>query len=151
MVRLAESEQDREAALKVRYDVFVTEQQVPAELELDELDDGADHFVGYDDGTAVGAGRLVVESPGFEGADPDLGPVGHLGRLAVRPGSRGSGLGVDLVRAIEERAAERGLRIVAMSAQTHALAFYERLGYTAYGEIFDDAGLPHRWMHRLLG
>jgi predicted GNAT family N-acyltransferase len=160
-VRLAGDEADRAAAYVVRADVFVTEQGVPADLELDELDEVADHFVAYDgagdDGAgavggtrAVGAGRLVVEDPGFAGADPSLGPVGHLGRLAVRPETRGTGLGVDLVRAIEARAAERGLRVVALSAQTHALGFYERLGYTAYGPEFDDAGLPHRWMSRTL-
>ena len=81
----------------------------------------------------MGAGRLVVEPPGFEGADPATGPVGHLGRLAVRPQTRGTGLGVALVAAIEGRAVERGLRVVALSAQTHAIGFYERLGYTAHG------------------
>jgi predicted GNAT family N-acyltransferase len=59
-------------------------------------------------------------------------------------------LGVALVRAIEQRAAERELKVVALSAQIHALGFYERLGYTAYGDEFDDAGLPHRWMNRRL-
>ncbi len=150
-VRLAVDERDRQAAYAVRFDVFVTEQQVPADLELDDLDDVADHFVAYDGDRPVGAGRLVVEPPGFEGADPALGPVGHLGRLAVRPETRGSALGVALVRAIEARAAERGLRVVALSAQTHALGFYERLGYAAHGDVFDDAGLPHRWMTRPLG
>ena len=91
----------------------------------------------------------MVEPPGFEGADPALGAVGHLGRLAVRPADpRAPALGVGLVAAIEARAAERGLRVVALSAQTQALGFYERLGYTAYGPVFDDAGLPHRWMRR---
>ena len=134
----------------MRYDVFVTEQQVPAELELDELDDLADHFVAYDDDEAVGAGRLVIEPAGFEGADLALGQVGHLGRLAVRPQTRGTALGAALVRAIEERASARGLSVVVLAAQTHAMAFYERLGYSGYGEVFDDAGLPHRWMRRRL-
>ena len=134
----------------MRYDVFVTEQQVPAELELDELDELADHFVAYDDDQAVGAGRLVIEPAGFEGADPALGRIGHLGRLAVRPGTRGTALGAALVRAIEERAGACGLQMVVLAAQTHATAFYERLGYTAYGGVFDDAGLPHRWMRRHL-
>ncbi len=149
-IQLAIEPHHRKAAYAVRHDVFVTEQQVPAELELDELDDAADHFVAYDDDEAVGAGRLVVEPVGFEGTDPSLGPVGHLGRLAVRPQTRGTALGAALVRAIEERAAECGIRVVVLAAQTHATAFYERLGYAAYGEVFDDAGLPHRWMRRLL-
>jgi predicted GNAT family N-acyltransferase len=58
---------------------------------------------------------------------------------------------VALVRAIEARAAERGLHLVVLAAQTHALGFYERLGYSAYGPEFDDAGLPHRWMRRTVG
>jgi predicted GNAT family N-acyltransferase len=149
-VRLVTDEAGRAAAYQLRTDVFVLEQGVPPELELDDLDAVADHFVAYDDDRVVGAGRLVVEDAGFEGSDPALGPVAHLGRLAVRPETRGTGLGVDLVRAIEARAAERGLRVVALSAQTHALGFYERLGYTAYGPEFDDAGLPHRWMSRTL-
>jgi len=150
-IRLAAGPADRDAAFAVRFDVFVTEQQVPADLELDDLDETADHFVAYDGDRAVGAGRLVVEPAGFAGTDPAMGEVAHLGRLAVRPDARGTALGVALVRAIEERAAERGLRVVALSAQTHALGFYERLGYLAHGDVFDDAGLPHRWMTKPLG
>jgi len=150
-IRLAQDDSDRAAAYRVRFDVFVTEQQVPADLELDELDETADHFVAFDGHLAVGAGRLVVEPAGFADADPVLGPVAHLGRLAVRPESRGTALGIALVAAIEARAAERGLRVVALSAQTHALGFYERLGYAAHGPVFDDAGLPHRWMTKQLG
>jgi predicted GNAT family N-acyltransferase len=149
-IRLAVNPKDREAALGVRFDVFVTEQQVPAHLELDELDATADHFVAFDGDRAVGAGRLVVEPAGFADSDPALGDVAHLGRLAVRPETRGTSLGIALVRSIEDRAAERGLRVVALSAQTHALGFYERLGYVAHGPVFDDAGLPHRWMTKVL-
>ena len=151
VIRLVGDRTERDAAYAVRFDVFVTEQQVPADLELDALDETADHFVAYDDGRAVGAGRLVVEPPGFAAADPALGEVAHLGRLAVRPETRGTALGVALVAAIEARAAARGLRVVALSAQTHALGFYERLGYAAHGPVFDDAGLPHRWMTKRLG
>ena len=150
VVRLAADEEDRRAAYAVRFDVFVTEQGVPADLELDEMDATAEHFVAYVGTLAVGAGRLVVEPVGFAGTDPGRGVVGHLGRLAVRPQARGTGLGAALVRGIEARAAERGLRTVVLGAQTHAIGFYERLGYAAYGEEFDDAGLPHRWMRRAL-
>lgn len=149
-VRLARDADDVAAALRVRYDVFVREQGVPAELETDEHDETADHVVVERDGQVCGAGRLVVETPGFEGSDPRLGPVGHLGRLAVSTQARGAALGVRLVRAIEDRAQELGLRVMVLSAQTYAVVFYERLGYTAYGDEFDDAGLPHRWMRRVL-
>ncbi|MGZ4638534.1 MAG: GNAT family N-acetyltransferase [Actinomycetes bacterium] len=150
-IRLATTMPEISHAYAVRHEVFVVEQGVPRHLELDELDDTADHFVAYDDeGLPVGAGRLVVEPAGFEGAPSSASPVGHLGRLAVLKVARGTGLGIALVAAIEERAAARGLRVVVLSAQTQAIGFYERIGYAAHGPEFDDAGLPHRWMTRAL-
>jgi predicted GNAT family N-acyltransferase len=150
-VRPAVNAQDRAAALRIRYVVFVEEQGVPVELERDDRDADADHVLAERDGLPVGAGRLVIEAPGWEGLDEGLGPIGHLGRLAVLVAARGSGVGAELVRAIEGRAAGRGLRAVYLGAQTHAVAFYERLGYSAFGAEFDDAGLPHRHMWRRLG
>ena len=149
-IRLAVSAAEIEDAFAVRHDVFVSEQGVPEDLERDVQDAEADHLVAYADGRPVGAGRLVVEPAGFEGADPALGQVGHLGRLAVRPEARGARLGAALVAAIEERARERGLAVMALSSQTYAIPFYQRLGYAEHGEECDDAGLPHRWMHRAL-
>jgi predicted GNAT family N-acyltransferase len=149
-VRLATTVDEVAVAYEVRRHVFVTEQGVPEDLELDDLDPAADHFVAYLDHHAVGAGRLVVEPAGFEGAPWSTAPVAHLGRLAVLVTARGAGLGVALVHAIEARARRRGLRLIALSAQTQAVGFYERLGYAAHGEQFDDAGLPHVWMTRSL-
>ncbi|HEY9330046.1 MAG TPA: GNAT family N-acetyltransferase, partial [Streptomyces sp.] len=71
-----------------------------------------------------------------------------LGRLAVTKAARGLGVGAALVRAIEDAARELGLSAVDLHAQTHALGFYERLGYAAYGPEFLDAGIPHRAMRR---
>jgi predicted GNAT family N-acyltransferase len=145
-VRLAREAAEVAVAYRIRSEVFVGEQGVPI-----DLDATADHFLAYDDaGRPVGAGRLVIEPPGFEGAPDSSAPVGHLGRLAVLGVARGGGLGVALVAAIERRAVERGLRLVALSAQIQAIGFYERLGYAAHGAEFDDAGLPHRWMTRPL-
>lgn len=128
---------DLAAAYAVRHQVFVGEQGVPVELEVDEHDPDADHVVArLADGRVVGAGRLVVAPGG----------VGHLGRLAVLAEVRGAGVGVALVRALEDLARARGLSSVVLGAQVYAVGFYERLGYTAYGEDFDDAGIPHRWM-----
>ena len=150
-IRLATTVPEVADAYRVRHEVFVTEQGVPRHLEIDEYDDDADHFIAYDDaGLPVAAGRLVVEPAGFEGAPASTSPVGHLGRLAVLKEARGTGLGVGLVQAIEQRAVARGLTQVALSAQTQAIGFYERLGYTAHGDDLDDAGLPHRWMTRPL-
>ncbi len=138
------------AAYFVRHQVFVVEQRVPVELERDEHDRVADHAVARMGELVIGTGRLLVEAAGFAGLDPDLGPVGHLGRLAVLRSDRGGGLGTRLVRALEQRAALVGVSCVYLAAQTPAVPFYEVLGYEAYGAEFDDAGLPHRHMwHQL--
>jgi predicted GNAT family N-acyltransferase len=137
-------------AYALRHEVFVGEQGVAAEIERDERDPEADHVLATVGGRPVGAGRLLVEPPGFLGVDPALGPVAHLGRLVVLADARGNGLGTALVHTIEERAAARGLRCLYLGAQTYAVPFYERLGYVAYGEAFDGAGLQHRHMWRPL-
>ncbi|APA95065.1 GNAT family N-acetyltransferase [Nocardia seriolae] len=131
------TEQELADAYAVRMKVFVDEQGVPEEIEIDELDEVADHFLARLDGKPVGAGRLIVRDG-----------VGVLGRLAVLEETRGTGLGAALVRAIEERVAERGLGAVELHSQTRARGFYEKLGYEAYGEIGMDAGIPHIWMRR---
>lgn len=76
--------------------------------------------------------------------------MGSLGRLAVRQVARGLGVGAAVVRGLEGAAAQLGLRAVDLHAQTHALGFYERLGYQAYGPEFEDAGIGHRAMRREL-
>jgi predicted GNAT family N-acyltransferase len=149
-VRLAAGLADLAAVYAIRHTVFVREQGVPVELERDDRDAGADHFVAVLKGEAVGAVRMVIEPAGFEGVEEGLGAVAHLGRLAVRQDARRAGLGALLVRAVERRVTERGLRVVYLGSQTHAVGFYTGLGYVAYGQEFDDAGLPHRHMARVL-
>lgn len=149
-VRSADGAADLAQAFAIRAEVFVDEQGVPVELERDERDAGAEHVLVTVDGAPVATGRLVVEDAGYEGLDPALGPVGHLGRLAVRAPYRGTGLGAALVAALVERARGRGLRALYLGAQTHAVGFYERLGFVVVGEVFDDAGIPHRHMVRTL-
>ena len=144
-------EPTRASAYAIRFEVFVDEQGVPRELELDELDDVADHVLVLVDGFAAATGRLVVEAPGFEGLDVEAGPVAHLGRIAVRAAHRGFGLGATVVRALEERAVDAGLRVAYLEAQVVALEFYAKLGYTLLaGPPHDSAGIPHRHMTRPL-
>ncbi|MDT0569704.1 GNAT family N-acetyltransferase [Streptomyces sp. DSM 3412] len=149
-VRVADGPADREACFAVRKQVFVVEQGVPEDLEYDAYDAEAVHVLAErDDGVPLGAGRLLYgkAAAGKTGGEPG---VGSLGRLAVVPEARGLGVGVALVRAVEEAARERGLTAVDLGAQTHALGFYARLGYEAYGPEFPDAGIPHRAMRRRL-
>ncbi|MEV5935450.1 GNAT family N-acetyltransferase [Streptomyces sp. NPDC093250] len=148
VVRVAQGPADREACFAVRKDVFVAEQGVPEDIEYDAHDAGAVHVLAVrEDGTPLGTGRLLhgPAAAAKNGGDP---AVGSLGRLAVTRAARGLGVGAALVRAIEEAARDHGLTAVDLHAQTHALGFYERLGYEAYGPEFPDAGMPHRAMRR---
>lgn len=150
VTRTVTDEQDRAACFQLRKDVFVGEQNVPEEIEYDVHDADAVHVIAVAaDGTALGTGRLLhgPAAAGHTGGDP---AVGSLGRLAVSKDARGLGVGAALVRAIEDAARDNGLAAVDLHAQTHALRFYERLGYGAYGPEFTDAGIPHRAMRRTI-
>ncbi|MQY33102.1 Acetyltransferase [Streptomyces sp. RB17] len=149
-VRVAEEPADRDACFAVRKEVFVAEQGVDEAIEYDAYDAVAVHVLAVrEDGVPLGTGRLLhgEAAAAKTGADTS---VGSLGRLAVAREARGLGIGVALVRAIEDAARARGLTAVDLHAQTHALGFYERLGYAAYGPEFPDAGIPHRAMRRAL-
>ncbi|MGW0117420.1 GNAT family N-acetyltransferase [Streptomyces sp. NPDC003327] len=150
-VRVAEGRADRDACFAVRREVFVEEQGVPREIEYDTYDETAVHVLAVraEDGLPLGTGRLLFgpDAAGKTGGDAS---VGSLGRLAVAKAARGLGVGAALVRAVEDAARERGLAAVDLHAQTHALGFYERLGYEVYGPEFPDAGIPHRAMRRAL-
>jgi predicted GNAT family N-acyltransferase len=148
-VRLARTKADRDAVFAVRYQVFVDEQAVPEELEYDELDLAADHFLALLDGFPAGAGRLVIiDSEPRAGQEAKA--TGILGRLAVGKAARGLGLGKLLVHAIEQRATEYGLAAVELHAQAHARGFYQQLGYAAYGDMFSEAGIEHISMRKEL-
>ncbi|MFC8970082.1 GNAT family N-acetyltransferase [Streptomyces sp. NPDC057094] len=150
VVRVADEATDREACFRVRKDVFVGEQGVPEDIEYDAYDAGALHVLAVrEDGVPLGTGRLLhgEAAAAKTGGDPT---VGSLGRLAVTREARGLGVGAALVGAIERAARARGLAAVDLHAQTHALGFYERLGYAAYGPEFPDAGIPHRAMRKAL-
>ena len=149
-VRVAEERADREACFAVRKEVVVREQGVPEDIEYDADDEVAVHVLAVrEDGVPLGTGRLLhgEAAAAKTGGDP---AVGSLGRLAVAQEARGLGIGVALVRAIEDAARARGLAAVDLHAQTHALGFYERLGYEAYGPEYPEAGIPHRAMRRVL-
>lgn len=127
----------RAEVLPIRWAVFVEEQNVPAELEVDEWDVLALHAVARDAaGRAAGTARLL--------------PDGHIGRIAVRREFRGTGVGAALLEAMLRVARERGHTQAMLNAQTHAIAFYRRFGFTEEGEPYDDAGIPHIAMRRTL-
>ena len=131
-VVVATTQQQRADAFAVRIAVFVEEQGIARSEELDDFDASATHCVGYVDGTPAAAGRLLL----FDG-------YAKIGRMAVLASNRGTGLGALVLDALEREAAAHGIRHIKLSAQLHARGFYERCGYTAHGDIYDDVGIPH--------
>ena len=120
----------RAEAVAIRYAVFVEEQRVPEDLEVDDFDPVSVHALARDvDGMAIGTGRLL--------------PDGHIGRMAVLAPARGHGVGSALLRALMDEARRRGNREAMLNAQVQAAPFYERYGYVAEGEPYDDAGIAH--------
>ncbi len=139
------------AAFELRCAVFVGEQGVPAELELDGRDEAADHAVVLGPGgDAAATGRLLDPDPRRPVGPGDTGeePVGVIGRVAVAAAWRGRGLGQLVTAALLERARERGLVAVELHAQTRVADFYGRQGYRVVGEPDVEAGIEHVWMRR---
>ena len=130
--------------LLVRRAVFVREQGVSEQEEIDEHDGdpatvaSAVHVLGRVQGFPAATGRLLLDRPQSEDA--------HIGRVAVIEQLRGRGYGRAVMEALQAEARERGIAGITLGAQLHAIPFYERLGYVARGDIFLDAGIEHRWM-----
>src|SRR5262247_3623399 len=134
-IRILDWSEARAPAMTVREAVFVVEQGVPPEIELDEWDPQCDHALAFAPGDrAVGTGRLL--------------PDGHIGRMAVLREWRGRGVGGALLVALVERAAARGMKRLVLNAQTHAVSFYTRYGFAVFGDEFVEADIPHVAMAR---
>ena len=143
-VRLAGPD-DMAAVYALRHEVFVVGQDVPEDMERDEHDDACDHAVAVRAGQVVGTGRLV--GPAQLGRTDGTAVVG---RMAVAEAARRTGTGAALLRALEERAAQHGCAAVELHAQVHARGFYERAGFTPFGEVYLEAGIEHLGMRREL-
>ena len=121
----------------IRQQVFVKEQNVPLDMELDEHDVNSNHLLAIDDhGTPVGTARLL--------------PDGHIGRMAVLAEFRGNGIGSQLLTDIIELAKAKGIRTVTLHAQTQAVEFYIKHHFHIVSEEFMEAGIPHVEMQRQL-
>jgi predicted GNAT family N-acyltransferase len=138
-IRAANTTRDMEECFRIRAEVFIVEQGVPADLERDEHDCKALHFVALADGQSVGTARVVLG---------DSGTSAKIGRVAVYRSNRGLGIGKLLIAAIEGYPDLKRVHTFSLDARTHALQFYEGLGYEAYGKEFMDAGMPHRRMKK---
>ncbi len=135
----------RAEAGPIRFTVFVDEQKVPAEIELDAYDEISLHVVARVEGRAVGTGRLLP----IEVREPY--PVSHIGRMAVLKPWRGRGVGAAMLRALMDAAQARGDAEIVLSAQTHAIGFYRGFGFVEFGPEYPDAGIAHQDMRLMLG
>jgi predicted GNAT family N-acyltransferase len=126
---LAFTDPDFEACFQIRMEVFVHEQNVPAEEERDEYEETALHFLARHNGEPAGTARVLLKPDGAK-----------ITRVAVKKSARGLGIGAALMRHIEANVTEKKF---ILDAQTQALAFYQSLGYQKIGEEFLEAGIPH--------
>ena len=130
-----EHEQTRLRAVRIA--VFIVEQNIPEELEWDEFDATSMHVIAEDGaGSPVGCGRLL--------------PDGHIGRMAVISDWRGRGVGAAMLERLVALARTRGNGHALLNAQSHAIPFYARFGFTPVGQPFMEAGIAHQAMERQL-
>lgn len=123
-----------EDAGRIRTEVFVKEQRIPAELEWDEADATSLHAVAYNRlGQPVATGRLLPAEQG----------TAKIGRMAVHQALRGCGVGEQVLRALADASARRGDRAIELHAQRTAQSFYAKLGFATRGEPYEEAGIPH--------
>lgn len=141
-IRRIGSDEGFEDAVSVRHAVFIDEQGVPENKELDGKDEEAIHFVAYDGRKAVGTARLRQ----YDGAET----TAKVERVAVRAERRADGIGQALMSAVEETARKEGYTTVVLHAQVPVVSFYRKLGYETLGEAFDEAGIAHRKMRKAL-
>jgi predicted GNAT family N-acyltransferase len=130
-VRLADFARDHDAIRKIRFAVFVEEQRVPSEIEIDDRDPVCVHVLAFAGEEPIGTGRIDLENDG------------KVGRVAVLAAHRRSGVGAALMAHLHGIAADHGLAGVWCHAQMTAVPFYERLGYRLASEPFDEAGIAH--------
>ena len=138
MIRRAR-QADMDTVLAIRARVFIEEQGVSKADERDGRDDEAIHLIAFAADQPVGTARLILD-----------GETGKIGRVAVLSEHRGAGLGKALVEKAVEVLASEAMTRAKLGAQTHAIGFYEALGFKVTGPEYMDAGIPHRDMVRAL-
>jgi predicted GNAT family N-acyltransferase len=133
-----ESAAEIERAHAIRRRVFIEEQHVPEEIEMDDDDAHAFHALATVDGVAIGCGRMV---------DHGASEV-KIGRMAVLQEFRNTGVGAMILRFLIDRARTRGIRKAILHAQLTAEGFYLKEGFRPVGDVFEEAGIAHRLMER---
>jgi len=134
-VRRVSSKNELETAFAIRLRVFVKEQGVPREIELDRDDARATHFLAVHSGRAVGTARVVMRRGSAK-----------IGRMAVLKSYRRRGVGTRLLKRAVQTARQSGAKKIYLHAQVAVVGFYENLNFRCVGPVFDEAGIPHRKM-----
>jgi predicted GNAT family N-acyltransferase len=137
-VKLAENEEELEGAIAVRMRVFVAEQSIPPEEELDEADATATHAVALYQGQVVGTGRLVRRDD----------TTAQIGRMAVDQPFRRRGIGGRILERLEEEARNQGMSHCVLHAQQYVKIFYAAYGYEEHGDVFLEVNIPHIEMRK---
>ncbi len=132
------AKEDMPAVFALRFEVFVDEQQVPPEIELDAEDATAVHIIAEENGEAIGCARVLRH-----------GDSAHIGRLAVKKSRRGQGIGASVCRYAIDICRKAGCKHIGLNSQLHAAGFYEKLGFRRHGRIFMEAGIEHIAMEQV--
>jgi len=125
-------DRDLEDAYAIRREVFVQEQNVSEAEEYDGTDGSCVHLVAYEDDVPIATGRVMITNDDYV-----------IGRVAVLKAHRGRKLGLGIMQALIDACCTMGSERQVLHAQVHARGFYEKLGFSAYGGVFDEAGIPH--------
>ena len=138
-IKLVETPAELEGAFSLRIRVFVGEQGVPADIELDDADTDPDtvHAVALHNSVVIATGRLL---PDVDGKGP------HIGRMAVEQDWRRGGVGGQVLHFLEEQGRALGFRQITLHAQEYVKSFYAGQGYREVGEMFLEVDIPHREM-----
>ena len=147
----ADWHKDKNLLIEIRSQVFIMEQKVPPELELDELDISATHFLAYTStNKAIGTARLLISSNSSIQNSSIQNSSAQIGRMAVLKEYRKQGCGLALLQACLQWARKQQFREVILHAQNHAIPFYQKSGFNIRGSEFMDAGIPHHEMVLML-
>jgi predicted GNAT family N-acyltransferase len=138
IVRQVRSQQDLRKAFSIRLRVFVKEQGVPEDIELDRDDETASHFLAVVGARPIGTARVVMR----QGA-------AKIGRMAVLKSYRRKGVGAELLKKAVRLARRRKAKRIFLNAQVPVIGFYEKMGFHCVGRKFEEAGIPH-WKMVLL-
>lgn len=138
-IKVVQNKEEFKIAYGIRIKVFVEEQKVPIEMELDEFDNSAIHIILYKDNKAIGCGRIIIQ-----------GKTARIGRIAILKEYRRNGYGKKICEKLISLAEENQMDEIVLHSQCYVTNFYKKIGFKKYGKNFEEAGIEHIEMRRKL-